>query len=341
MHLRTASFAAALLLLPLQAWAQPVLVGTYPAKIVPEQATTLPLERGTISDLADASRRLKRGDVIACVNKEKTERDREEMELQISKDKISKRDEIRKLETQRNKLRFYLDSLSADERKFAKDMGGEDMQPSKEALADIEERISLLQRELDRMPQRKREDFDRAHENLTIKMPYDGRLQYNIPLPEDREKPFEYTASGNQPFASVCDDSAFYITINLNQTELTQLAPEQFTAEVALPDGKKLTGTFDHRRVEHNGSTDMLVYFFRLPQQDHETAYSMLGSNAKATLTYETGEGVRIEAKASLLNTPEAAASENWEELVERLFPDCNIVLIAERYIVLRSKDAK
>ncbi|MDO4221853.1 MAG: hypothetical protein Q4C88_07025 [Akkermansia sp.] len=340
MNLRTASLAA-VFLLPLQAGAQPVPVGSFPAKIVPEQATTLPLERGTVSDLADASRRLKRGDVVARVNVEKTEREREEMELQISKEKLAKRDELRKLESQRSKLHFYLNSLSDEERKFAKDMGGEDMQPSKEALADIEERISLLQREMDRMPQRKREEFERAHESMTVKMPYDGRLQYNITLPEDREKPFEYTASGSQPFATVCDDSAFYITINLNQTELTQLPPEQFSAEVALPDGKKLCGTFHHRRVEHNGSTDMLVYFFRLQPQDHETAYTMLGGNAKAAITFETGEDVRIESKAKLLNRPEAAESENWEELVQRMFPDYNIVLIAERDIVLRAKNAK
>lgn len=172
-------------------------------------------------------------------------------------------------------------------------------------------------------------------------MPYDGRLQYNITLPEDPTKPFEYTASGSQPFATVCDDSAFYITLNLSQSELTQLQPERFTADVALPGGKKLHGTFDHRRVEHNGSTDMLVYFFRLQPEDHETAYSLLGSNSKATLTYETGEDVRIENKAFLLNRPEAAVSENWEDLVEKLFPDYDIVLIAERHIVLRAKNAK
>lgn len=340
MNARHASLAA-MLLLPLPAAAQPVLVGSHPAKIVPEQATTLTLERGMVSDLADPSRRIERGTVVARVNKDKVEREREEMELQISKEKISKRDEIRKLESQRDKLRFYFNSLSPEERKYAKDVGGEDMQPSKESLADIEERISLLQKELERMPERKREEFEHTHEAKTLKMPYTGRLQYNITLPDDREKPFEYTASGSQPFATVCDDSAFYITINLSQTELTQLPPERFAAEVALPDGKKLSGTYDHRRVEHNGSTDMLVYFFLLQPQDFDTAYSMLGSNAKASLTFETGEGVRIENKAQLLNRPEAAESENWEELVERLYPDYNIVLIAERHIVLRAKNAK
>lgn len=334
-----ASFASLVaLVLSGAAGAQPVTVASYPAKIVPEQATTLSLERGVVTDLADPSGRLERGTVIARVNKEKEEQEREEMELLISKDKLAKRDEIRKLEAQREKVRFYLQSLTEDERKYAKDMVTDGEQPSKEALADIEERIGLLQKELKRMPERKREEFARSHDALTLKMPYTGRLQYNITLPEDRTKPFEHAAVSSQPFATVCDDSAFYITINLSQSELTQLPPQQFTAEVSLPAGKKLRGKYDHHRVEHNGSTDMLVYFFRLPQEDFDTAYSMLGSNAKAQLIFECGEELRVEGKAQMLNRPEAADCENWEQLVERLFPDCNIVLIAERNIVLSPK---
>ena len=321
--------------------AQPVTVASYPAKIVPEQATTLTLERGMVTDLADPTARLERGAVIARVNKEKEEQEREEMELQISKDKLAKRDEIRKLEAQREKVRFYLNSLTAEERKYATDVSADGVEPSKEALADIEERIQLLQKELKRMPERKREEFERSHLANTLKMPYAGRLQYNVTLPEDRTKPFEHAAVSSQPFATVCDDSAFYITINLSQSELTQLPPQQFTAEVALPDGKKLCGRYDHHRVEHNGSTDMLVYFFRLPREDSDTAYSMLGSNAKAALVFECGEELRVEGKAQMLNRPEAADCENWEQLVERLFPDCNIVLIAERNIVLRPKDSQ
>ena len=48
-----------------------------------------------------------------------------------------------------------------------------------------------------------------------------------------------------------------------------------------------------------------------------------------------------MEGKAQMLSRPEASDCENWEQLVERLFPDCNIVLIAERNIVLRPKDTK
>ena len=338
---RASIVSIAALMLGGAAMAQPVTVGTYPAKIVPEQATTLSLERGTVSDLADPTGRLERGTVVARVNKDKVEQEREEMELQISKEKLAKRDEIRKLETQREKVRFYLNTLTEDERKYAKDMAADGVQPSKEALADIEERIDLLQRELKRMPERKREEFARSHDALTLKMPYTGRLQYNISLPEDPTKPFEHTAVSGQPFATVCDDSAFYITINLSQSELTQLPPEKFTAEVSLPDGKKLNGTYARRRVEHNGSTDMLVYFFQLPAEDHGTAYDMLGSNAKAVLVFESDEELRVENKAQLLNSPEAANCENWEQLVERLFPDCSIVLIAERNIVLRPKNTK
>ena len=325
--------AAAVLLCTAQA--DIIQVGTYPAKVVPEQASTVPVERGLVSDLADASGRLERGAVIAIVNKEKTAQERDELELQLSREKITKKDEIRKLEAQRKKVDFYLNTLTPEERKYATDAGTEGAPPSKEALADIDERLELLHRELKNMPERRYREFNRTHDALTVRMPYTGRLQYHITPPEDPAAEFEYIPSGSQPFATVCDDSAFYITINLSQTELTQLPPEQFSVYVNLPGGRKLRGTYHHRRVEHSGSADMLVYFFRLEQQDHDTAYTMLGSNAKAVLEYETGSAVRIENKARMLADPAAAECENWEQLVARLFPDYSILLIAERSIIL------
>ena len=78
--IRASLASLAALVLGGAACAQPVTVASYPAKIVPEQATTLSLERGMVTDLADPSGRLERGTVIARVNKEKEEQEREEME---------------------------------------------------------------------------------------------------------------------------------------------------------------------------------------------------------------------------------------------------------------------
>lgn len=321
-----------LLVLPLSA--EPVTVGSFPAKVVPEQVAVLNLpERGTVTDLADETTRLRRGDVIAILNKERTVEEQEDMELQIARERLSKKDEMRKLQAQRRKVAFYL-SLSEGERKYATDFQQEDAPATPESLADIDERLRLLQRELDTMERRKRAEFRLKHDPNTLKMPFDGRLQYNITLPEDRTSPLELTGMV-QSFATVCDDSAFYVTLPISQSELTQLPADHFSVLVSLPGGRKWEAPFAFRRVERATSGgDMLVYFFRLPTDAYETAYSMMGSNARAILRYEAGEGVERVSKASLLAHPGASSCENWEQLVELAYPGARIVINAERYIL-------
>ena len=64
----------------------------------------------------------------------------------------------------------------------------------------------------------------------------------------------------------------------------------------------------------------------------------MLGSNAKARLIYEAGEQVQYVSKLELIAHPEAADCENWEELIARLYPEHDMVLIGERNIVIRPR---
>lgn len=324
-------------LLFLPAAAVPVQVGLLPAKIVPEQVATIPMEAGVISNLADAALHHERGEVIARLNEERTEQEREELELKLAREAVTHKDELRKLEAQRAKVVFYL-GLSESERRYATDIKLEDAAPTKASLADIDERIGLLKRELESAPRIRRNEFERAHARNTVKMPFSGRLQYHFTLPAESGGSFEYTPAPGQPFASVCDDSAFYITINLSRAELTQLPPENFTVTVALPAGRELKGTYDHRRVEQANGGDMLVYFFRLPQEQHETAYKMLGSHAQTKLMYEAGEGAVSVSKLELARRPEAAQCENWEQLIERLYPDHSILLIGERDIILQQR---
>lgn len=322
--------------------AEPVQIAVMPAKIVPEQATTLSLENGIISHLADASQRLEAGSIIAVLNEERTAQDREEMELKIAREDMRLRDELRKLETQRSKVEFFL-KLSPRERRYANNMGADDMPPTEESLRDIDARVNLIKREMESAPRLKKQEFERSHAKLTLKMPFTGRLQYHFTLPDDTSKPFEYLNLPGRPFASVCDDSAFYITVNLSKAELTQLPEENFSVSINLPEGKILTGAYSHRKVEQNnsGGGDMLVYFFKVPESEKETAYNMLGSNAKARLVYDAGENVQYVSKLELIAHPEAAECESWEQLVARLYPQHHLVLIGERNIVIRPRKDK
>lgn len=328
-----------IVLAPTALHAEMVLVGEYPAKIVPEQVAVLNLpERGTVTDYVDDSRRHPKGTVVAVLNKERTAQEREDMEIQLEREHLNTREELRKLEDQRAKVEFY-HSLSPQERKYATELVQGEQVVSSAALEDIDARIRLLRREEQTMERRKRQEFERQHENLTLRMPFDGRLQYNVTMPEDGVQPYEYTGGAVQNFATACDDSAFYVCINMARAELTQLPSERFLVKVTLPGGKSLSGRFDHSRVERNSSSDMLVYYFRLPDESREIAYSLLGSNAKAVLLYEAGEGTERISKASLVLAPEAAECESWEALVSRVYPHHEVVIVTDRDIVIRRVD--
>ncbi len=328
-------FLSLFLLLPPLA-AEPVSVGTYPAKVVPEQLSVFILpEKGELTDLADSSERLEQGAVIAVINKERTEQEREDMELQLTRDRLTARDELRKLRAQREKLLFYL-KLTADERKFSSETFAEGQEPNTESLRDVDERIALCERELSTLERRRRTEFNRKHDLLTLRMPFRGRLQYNVTLPEDRSKPFELVGTV-QSFATACDDSAFYITVPISQGDMTLLPEKNFSARIALPEGKFLEGSYAFRRVErsHSGA-DMLVYFFRLPEEDADKAFSMLGSNVKARLYYDVDGSVQRISKVGLAAHPGAARCESWTELVELAYPGAVVVIVAERDVIIR-----
>lgn len=322
--------------------AEPVQVALLPAKIVPEQATTLNMDEGIISHLADATRHQPAGAIIAVLNEERTAQEREELELKVAREELRLRDDLRKLRAQRGKVEFFL-NLSPKERRYAGQMRETDAPPTPESLNELDTQIKLVQREMESSPRLMRQEFERSHAKLTLKMPFAGRLQYHFTLPENTEVPFEYHNLPGRPFASVCDDSAFYITINLSKAELTQLPEQNFSVSISLPEGKELTGSFDHRKVEKNNSSggDMLVYYFRVPEADKELAYSMLGSNAKARLVYEAGEQVQYVSKLELIAHPVAAECESWEQLIARLYPQHTLVLVGERNIIIRPRAGK
>lgn len=321
--------------------AEVVVVGKFQAKIVPEQISSLTFNvRGMVTDLQkDTSRRIEKNAIVGIMDKDKLEEEREDMELQLERERYSKQDEIRKLKNDRKKLEFYL-SLSEKERVYAKDIRLEEgVEISQAALKDIDRRIDLTQRELSTMERRKRTEFDNKHAASTLRMPFTGRLQYNLPLPENLDEPFEYNQITGIAFATVCDDSAFYITLKISDTDISMLPEERFSACITLPGGRRVPGTFALRRVEKSGNTgDILAYFFKVNPEDHDLAYNMMGTTAQAELLYTPEEGVEMVKKSELLAHPAAPECENWNQLVARARPGYVIVLITERSILIRKQ---
>lgn len=322
-------------------YADAFTVGKYPAKVVPEQASTLTFTtKGDVTGMIYSDcRRIEKDTVIGIIDKEKLDEEREDMELQLTRERLTKRDEIRKLEAQREQIKFYL-KLTPAERTYAKDTKAAlEQEPTAEALKDIDDRITLLRKELNTIERRKRTEFNNKHEKSVLKMPFTGRLQYNVTLPEDPSTPYSYIPSiTGQPFASVCDDSAFYITISLASPDLILLPEERFSAYIELPGGKRMSGTYAFRRVEKGSGTDVLAYFFKIDPSDHDTAFNMLGSVTRAYLVYSVEADVERVSKMQLLAHPSARNCEDWKQLVSVAYPGYSIVVITERDILIRKQ---
>lgn len=324
------------LLLPLSAWADElILVGEYPAKILPHQVRLLAMaKKGMISDLAPAGS-LKKGQIIAYIDKEDVLDDKKDMELTILRNRMKHLDTVRDLELEERQLEFYL-SLSNKEREYEKEIYSSNNIRPEEAIKDLKQRIDLEKQDAVRTEYTQRRQFKEKEELSTFVMPFDGRIQYHVTLPDDLSKPFE--CEPIQQFATICDDSAFYITLNISDAALSQLPVQYFSASIELPAGKSLEGSFDFRRVERVSNGDMLVYYFRVAEEDKETAFSLLGTTAKAKLYYKCSANVKRVNKAELSTSRHAEESEDWQDVIKKMYPDYNVLLEAGKDILILPK---
>ncbi len=312
-------------------------IRSFRAKIAPERIRIylMPTD-GIVGNWLPEAGRVKKDTVFATVNEEEIALEGKELELKLFKERIAKEEELSKLERQREEVKFYT-SLNKEQRKFAGD-APHAAQGGKKALKSIENKIELINKELAIMEEKPRMDFRKKEEKYILRMPFDGKLQYQFSFPQDDSTGL-YLDSGS-PIATACDDSAYYITIAIADPELTNLPPEKLAVEVALGDGSSLKGTFAFKRVEKNNSTggDLLAYFFRLPKEQHEQAHAIIGSNCMARLYYKATEDVIFLNKVKLASTPEGRICSTWQELLQKLHPEYELVVNGETELIVRKR---
>ncbi len=311
-------------------------IRSFRAKIAPERIRiyTMPTD-GVVGNCLQEAGRVKKDTIFATVNEEELALERKELELKLFKERITKEEELSKLERQRDEVKFYA-SLSKEQRKYAGD--APQAQGGKKALKAIEDKIDSISKELAMLEERPRLDFRKKEEKYILRMPFDGKLQYQFTFPGD-DSVTTYLESGS-PIATVCDDSSYYITIAIADPELTGLPPEKLSVEVSLGDGTALKGAYAFKRVEKNNSTggDLLAYFFRLPKEQHEKAHAAIGSNCMARLYYTATEEVIFLNKVKLASTPEGRVCSTWQELLRKLHPEYELVVNGETELIVRKK---
>lgn len=309
-------------------------INTFRAKIVPERIRSFGMPAdGVVSNWIPADGRIRRDTIIATVNEDEIEMERRELEVKILKDRIAKEEELSDLEKQLEEMKFY-SSLSREERQYASKQpeGGERAEKS------LKDKIELTKKELAMVGDKARLDFSKKEEKYILRMPFDGKLQYQFSFPRDNSVSLFLDAAS--AVATVCDDSAYYITISISDPDLTRLPPESLSLAVPMSDGSMLKGNFAFKRVEKNtsGGGDLLAYFFRLSPKDHDKAHAMLGSNCTARLYYSpSGEVLRLN-KVRLASSPEGRKCSSWQELLEKTHPDLELVVNGETELIVRKK---
>lgn len=304
------------------------------AKIVPERIRTFAMPvPGYVNNWLMDSDRADQDTIIATVNEEDMALKRKELEINILKDKIAKREELAKLEKQLEEIRFY-QNLNKQERRWI----DKKEQTDDQTVQSVEDKISLTRQELEIVEEKPRRDLAKEEESYILKMPFPGKLQYHFSFPGDQSQKVYLEA--NTPIATVCDDSAYYIAIPIADPELIQLDPATLRAQVSLTNGHIMTGTFSYKRMEKNSSSggEMLVFFFKLPPELNQQSYNMLGSNCVAKLYFMPSEPVICLNKMDLASRPEVKLCTTWEQALQKIHPEYELILDAESQLIVRKK---
>lgn len=169
-------------------------INVFRAKVVPERIRSFSMPAdGIVSNWIPADGRVRRDTIIATVNEDEIEMERRELEVKILKDRIAKEEELSELEKQLEEMKFY-SSLSREERQYA----SKQPEGGQRAEKSLKDKIELTKKELAMVGDKARLDFSKKEEKYILKMPFDGKLQYQFSFPRDNSVSL-YLDGGGQP----------------------------------------------------------------------------------------------------------------------------------------------
>ncbi|MEG0838042.1 MAG: hypothetical protein RSE01_08760 [Akkermansia sp.] len=313
-------------------------VGQYKTKITPKQIRIfLTTSQGEVSHLIDPRERVLSGTVFGKVNEKEMQIEKEDMEVALLKDRVAKKDDILKMRREKRELQFLM-KLTPSERNYISKQSDKKVM-DRDVLKGIDDKIDLAEREIKILEKKKRAEFEKKEKANIFTMPFDGRLQYQFTLPENPDQATQFLESGKE-LAVACDDSEFYLSIIISDPEIVRIEPQDFVLEMRLGNGELMRGTFSHKRTEksQSGQGESLAFFFKIEAKNHEKAFSLIGSNLVAKLYYRPPFPVQLMSKLSLGARPEAKGTSTWQELLDRIMPGHEVVLVGETQIIVRKK---
>lgn len=319
-------------LFPALAWGEADLfISRHPAKVLPKAMAVIPAESaGELEVCHFGGRGVAAGTLLARLNPEALALEEAEFRQQVERNNLEAEGNILKLRRELEELDFIA-GLDARQRPFVEQRA--------KVKADARAR-DLLERKIAAIGEQTRIAngklslaYERTLAFRELRMPYDGVVQYHIPLPE--KEGMRVPVASAAPILTVADDSTLYIAVALADPELAKLHAERFSVSLVQGDSR-IRACYAFRRIEKQGQSEQPVYYFAVPPENREAAWALVGANIVAGLHYRGDGGWRYESKYELAREAGERSFSTWAELVAELRPNHTLVFCGETHLCLK-----
>lgn len=305
-------------------------ISRHPAKIVPRRVLPItPDMPGEAEIVYRGGELARKGTLLLRINPDELALDEQELHLQLERNNLAAETEILQLVRQKEELEF-ITKLPPERRMYIAQHLKNNV--DKRALELIERKIEAIRQNASLSNERLQKAFDKKRKLREITMPFDGRIQYHIALPEEGQKAL---VGSNGPVVTIADDSRLYIIINMTDPALARLDASRLHVMLKMSGGNTLHAPWSHSKVQKGERGETMVYYFTVPDNMREQAWLLVGANLVARLNYMADSRAIYVSKADLAREAGEHRFESWEELLAALRPGYAIVFNGETHLCL------
>lgn len=305
-------------------------------KVMPERlAAVSAAEGGEVEICCREEGRVKAGTLLARVNPEELALEAAEMELLIAQRKLEMESEVLKLMRQKEEMDFILSLPEKSRLYVSRQM---EVKADERTVKLLDQKMALAREQAQLSEQKMRTAFAKKAALRELHMPFDGRMQLNIPAPMEGER---VPVTSGATLLTVADDSALYIAAPMTDPALAQLDTNRLSVHLEAVGRGTLEAKWAHRKVEKNGQSEALVYYYRVPEEARDYVWELLGSNLIVELWCRGDDDWRYEEKTALAQEAGEQAFETWEEVVAALRPGYAVVFSGETHLALRPQQGE
>ncbi len=313
-----------------------VYITRYATAVVPRQMVSIPIKEGTSLELCHSGEgRVSEGTLLARLDAEELALEETEMLNRQRQNRVKCDEALLQLRRQKEELEFIL-SQPEGRRKFMESRFK--TRADERALALLNEKIALQEESTRIANEKLQRNLDKVKQASLITMPFEGRVQFHVTVQTGSARAFPVTQSGM--LLTAIDDSELYLAVEPGESEIVSLAAQQLHLRLDMGGGRYLTAPWHHQKVELRNRRECLVYYFRISSTDREVACNLLGTNTVAELYYTPlpDEIIEYVHKAELAAAAGNCNCETWEELVQEVRPDSEIIFTGETHLCLKKK---